>query len=200
MVFDHTSSTLQDFWDNEGLTHLRDSPVTLRIKATAVFERACNLSTIWGGEALSDLSAKPSVRQDPMRDPTFEPTFHLIDRTTTNLWHSFPPLSGSTSLGGEIIADWYTAGIDPVLVHSSTLTLCAMIQLHNIKASNNMESYERCLIAARDTISICQSIQGLDFFQLDIMLGVSAFFPFLSFPFFALGSQRAKHLIVVFWI
>lgn len=107
-----------------------------------------------------------------MFDPSFEPTFQKIDRTTTNLWLSLPPLGGSTSLGGEIIADWYTAGIDPVLVHANTLTLCATIQLHNIKASNNIVSYERCLAAARQTILICRDIQGLDFFQVDIMLGV----------------------------
>jgi hypothetical protein len=174
MVSDATSSTLQDFWASEGHTMMRDAPVTLRIKATAVLTAACRLSTIWGAKASPDLSGQPQPPQDPLSDPTFEPRFSHIARTSQTLLASMPALVNSTNLGGEIIEEWYMAGLDPVMVHAMTVTLCAIVQLHNITASRDAAAYDNCLAAARQTVAISRQIQDLDFFQLDIMLGVRA--------------------------
>jgi len=137
-------------------------------------ERACKLSTLWGTQAQPDPRRDPRSppRRDPIEDESFDPQFNKIDATAHNLIAMLPPLKGSSAMGGEIQHDWFQGGIDPIMVHVWTLSLCSIIQLHNIKASFENQSYNNCLDAAYKMVEICREIQDFDFRQLDLILGV----------------------------
>lgn len=180
-VTDANVCTLGRFWREEGCTDDLDPPFTHRIKATSVLEAACTLSRVYGVPAMGDVwNNQPAIPIDPLQQPEFEEKFAHISRTCNNLRDRLPNVLPVNLTDQDVVQDWYQAGIDPVMVHAWGLTLCAIMTLNDIKARVDTSAYDLALDAANQMTLVIRRIVDLDFFQLDIMLGVSCRLTFAS--------------------
>jgi hypothetical protein len=76
---------------------------------------------------------------------------------------------------GEVIGG-LSDPVNPQLVIVHTLTITAMLELHNSVAMDVPESYERCLRAARDVVAIARDMGDVDLTEFEMLLGVSFLF------------------------
>lgn len=165
--------TLAQFWATEGVTDKFDPPFTHRIKATSVLEAACTHSRIYGSPAMGDVWVEvPLGPIEPIGNPEFEAKFEHIARTCLNLRDRLPNVSIGSITQADIGTDWYKANVDPVMIHSWGLTLCAIMTLYDIKAKYDANASHIALEAAFQMVGVVRRIVDLDFLQLDIMLGV----------------------------
>lgn len=150
--------------------------MTLRVKSTAVLERASRLGCIQGINASYGSGEFTRLPEDPSKDQEFRKQWTHVRSTALNLFNATPPIRNPSGLGAEIVDAWRIAGIDPVIVHAYSLCLCAIIYLGNIVAEHTDVATEESLWAADRIFDAAAEIQGLDFIHLDIMLGVR-FYP-----------------------
>lgn len=135
-----------------------DTIFTLRLKSTALFERACRLSTLYGPTS--------APRTPP---ETFWSTFQSIDFAITR-FHATLPLVRNTGEMGEVLAQPHSpVNVPLALVH--TLVHVATIQLHNIVANDNTDSYNRSLQAAHGAVTIIHELADADPDDMEMILG-----------------------------
>ncbi|KAF8143328.1 hypothetical protein K438DRAFT_1911086 [Mycena galopus ATCC 62051] len=116
--------------------------------ASALFERADNLSTSWDSRVkLSD---------------AFVQEIHALELTINAFLSTLPTLHQLASMGSESRS---------VLITVHTLTQAAIIHLHQRFAPDDPVSYDKCARAARACSTIITHITDPDFAYLDPVLG-----------------------------
>ncbi|KAJ7782518.1 hypothetical protein DFH07DRAFT_324892 [Mycena maculata] len=134
--------TIKSFFEGDVASDGYSTPA-LRAKASALFERADNLSTSWAPSEPSD-------------------AFQALDLTISAFISTLPPLHQLPSTGSEE---------KPILITVHTLAHAATIHLHQRLAPTHAVSYDKCSHAARACSTIITHITDSDFAFLDPILG-----------------------------
>jgi hypothetical protein len=115
------------------------------------------------GDIANDVPVPPV---DPLNDPGFEQRFNLLSNICFALREQIMNDPGSLFLGGS------GETIDPLMVHATAMSLCAIITLYNVK-DQQASARSIYLSVCQQMHDLCRCIQNLDFHQLDFTLGVS---------------------------
>ncbi|OJA14047.1 hypothetical protein AZE42_05218 [Rhizopogon vesiculosus] len=145
----HSFHSVRSFFERQ-VANLRGgfSPVALRVKASALFERAHHLASTWDQPL-----ATPSVFTDD-----FQTLEHMIARF-------IPTLIPVHQLDATVPDQKHTY----IAIH--TLAHAAMIHLYFPFGAEDPVSYEKCLRAARFCVSIIKHIADSDYEFLDPIIG-----------------------------
>ncbi|KAF9521163.1 hypothetical protein BS47DRAFT_1357085 [Hydnum rufescens UP504] len=133
-----------------------DTIFTLRLKASALFERASRL----GGRYFNTFLMGPEASS-----------------MSENLWALFRSvdfaISRFSSIMGEITPPSPSAPVNPQLVFIHTLALSASMRLHYVAAMDESISYGKRLRAAEATVIVANELIGsnVDFAEFDMLLG-----------------------------
>ncbi|KAF8311565.1 hypothetical protein DL93DRAFT_2208478 [Clavulina sp. PMI_390] len=132
-----------------------DTIFTLRLKASALFERASRLGSRYSSN---------------MNEQTFA-LFRTVDFAIARFSNSIP-FARNTGAMGEIPQP-PTAPVNAQLVFVHTLALTATMRLHYLAAKDESISYAKRLHAAEATVVVANELMGssVDYSEFDMLLG-----------------------------
>jgi hypothetical protein len=146
---DHTFQTIRSFFkDQPSSLPVGFSMLALRAKASAIFDRANELSTSWDPRVPPSCAFRDDVQTLENTIGRFLPTLiapHQLDSTSLDDRH--------------------------LLIVSQTLVHAAMIHLHYRFGQDNPVSYDKCRRSARTCVAILKHIAETDFNFLDPIIG-----------------------------
>ncbi|KAG1806069.1 uncharacterized protein BJ212DRAFT_1485989 [Suillus subaureus] len=145
----HSFHTVRSFFDHQ-VTNVRGgfSPLALRVKASALFERAHHLASTWD-QPLAMSSA-------------FTDDFQTLEHTIA---HFIPTLIPVHQLDATVPDEKHAYIVTHTLAHA------AMINLYYPFGAEDPISYDKCLRAARCLVSIIKHIADADYEFLDPIIG-----------------------------
>jgi hypothetical protein len=145
----HSFHTVRSFFDHQ-VTNVRGgfSPLALRVKASALFERAHHLASTWD-QPLAMSSA-------------FTDDFQTLEHTIA---HFIPTLIPVHQLDATVPDEKHAYIVTHTLAHA------AMINLYYPFGAEDPVSYDKCLRAARCLVSIIKHIADADYEFLDPIIG-----------------------------
>jgi len=133
-----------------------DTIFTLRLKASALFERASRLGARYSNNMSENLWG----------------LFHSVDVAISRFSSTLPYVRNSGTMG-EITPSSPSAAVNAQLVFIHTLALSATMRLHYIAAMDDSISYGKRLQAAEATVVVASELVGsdVDFAEFDMLLG-----------------------------
>ncbi|KAG1844338.1 hypothetical protein DFJ58DRAFT_29242 [Suillus subalutaceus] len=145
----HSFHTVRSFFDHQ-VTNVRGgfSPLALRVKASALFERAHHLASTWD--------------QPLAMSNTFTDDFQTLEHTIARF---IPTLIPVHQLDATVPDEKHA------YIATHTLAHAAMINLYYPFGADDPISYDKCLRAARCLVSIIKHIADADYEFLDPIIG-----------------------------
>lgn len=148
------------------------SPLAIRAKASAIFQRSYHISLSWDPRRLHHLPKVHSIQLTLAYAGTTSTDImgeeiRVMDVTQVSFLSSLLPLHQLESATPET---------KHIVLAAYTLAHAATINLYRRFAKNDGVSYDKCLQAARSMVGVCQAVDAHDYACLDPIVGVSWFF------------------------
>jgi len=134
-----------------------DTIFTLRLKASALFERASRLGS----------------RYSPTMNEQVFGMFRAVDFAISRFSQSLPYARNTGTMGEIQHPLGPSAPVNAQLVFVHTLALTATMRLHNLAAKDEPISYSKRLNAAEATVVVANELMGsnVDYSEFDMLLG-----------------------------
>jgi hypothetical protein len=167
--------TIQTFFEGQGSNLVGGfSTLALRVKASALIERANQLSMNW------DHRKRPSYLLSGICLPrgtglapstAFTDDFQNLEHTITRFVPTLIPVQQ---------LDATTPQVKHAFLTNHTLAHAAIIHLYYTFGTEDPASYEKCLRAARSIVTTIKHLSEVDFDFLDPIIGVRSCFCIVS--------------------
>lgn len=165
----HSFHTVRSFFEHQ-VTNVRGgfSPLALRVKASALFERAHHLASTWDQRRpiFSRLVLLSDQLAALVMSSAFTDDFQTLEHTIARFIQTLIPVH---QLDATVPDEKHA------YIATHTLAHAAMINLYYPFGAEDPVSYEKCLRAARCLVSIIKHIADTDYEYLDPIIGVSIF-------------------------